>query len=98
MTDAMDLDEFRIALDAWLDEHAAALAPEHEGLGHLDDQMAHLSKVKRMAYDAGWMRWGWPERVGGLGGLPLLRAYLGEALMARDLVGPGIYSMTEVLV
>ena len=59
--------------------------------------MAHLSLVKRRTFDAGWMRWGWPERVGGLGGSTLLRAYLGEALTARDLVEPGIYSMTEVL-
>ena len=35
--------------------------------------------------------------VGGLGGSTLLRAYLGEALTSRDLVEPGIYSMTEVL-
>jgi alkylation response protein AidB-like acyl-CoA dehydrogenase len=93
----MELDDFRTKLDAWLDEHAGALAPDHAGLGTLDDQMRQLSKVKRMAYDAGWLRWGWPERVGGLGGSPLLRAYLGEALMARDIVEPGIYSMTEVL-
>jgi alkylation response protein AidB-like acyl-CoA dehydrogenase len=93
----MDLDEFRTTLDAWLDEHAAALAPDHDGLGTLDEQMAQLSKVKRLAYDAGWMRWGWPDRVGGLGGSPLLRAYLGEALTSRDLVEPGLYSMTEVL-
>ena len=59
--------------------------------------MAHLSRVKRATYDAGWMRYGWPERVGGLGGSPLLRAYLGEALTGRDLVEPGLYSMTEVL-
>ena len=59
--------------------------------------MAQLAKVKRLTYDAGWMRWGWPERVGGFGGSTLLRAYLGEALTARDLVEPGIYSMTEVL-
>ncbi|MCB1013890.1 MAG: acyl-CoA dehydrogenase family protein [Acidimicrobiales bacterium] len=93
----MDLATFRAELDAWLDEHEGELAADHEGLGTLDDQMAHLSKVKRLAYDAGWMRWGWPERVGGLGGSPLLRAYLGEALTSRDLVEPGIYSMTEVL-
>jgi alkylation response protein AidB-like acyl-CoA dehydrogenase len=43
------------------------------------------------------MRWGWPERVGGLGGSTLLRAYLGEALTSRGLVEPGIYSLTEVL-
>jgi len=93
----MDLDAFRLALDSWLDEHAGELAPAHVGLGTLDDQMVQLSKVKRMTYDAGWMRYGWPERVGGLGGSPLLRGYLGEALTARDLVEPGIYSMTEVL-
>ncbi|HVT21915.1 MAG TPA: acyl-CoA dehydrogenase family protein [Mycobacteriales bacterium] len=90
----MDLAEFRRALDAWLDEHAAELTPS----GHdLDAAMAHLSKVKRLAYDAGWMRHGWPDRVGGLGGSPLLRGYLGEALTARGFVEPGIYSMTEVL-
>ena len=93
----MDLATFRVELDAWLDEHEGELAADHEGLGTLDEQMAHLSKVKRLAYDAGWMRWGWPERVGGLGGSALLRAYLGEALTTRDLVEPGIYSMTEVL-
>lgn len=92
----MELDEFRAGLDAWLDEHEATLA-RPDGIEHLDDQMVRLSKVKAAAYDAGWMRWGWPERVGGLGGSTLLRAYLGEALTARDLVEPGIYSMTEVL-
>ena len=91
----MDLDTFRTALDAWLDEHAAELAPDG---GHtLDDEMAQVDKVKRLTFDAGWMRWGWPELVGGLGGSNLLRAYLGEALTARDLVDPGGWSMTEVL-
>ena len=93
----MDLPEFRDALDRWLDDNAADLAADHESRATLDGQMAHLSAVKRRAYDAGWMRWGWPERVGGLGGSNLLRAYLGEALTARDLVEAGIYSMTEVL-
>ncbi len=93
----MDLDEFRTTLDAWLTDHEAELAPAPEAHDTLDAQMAQLSKVKRLAHDAGWMRWGWPERVGGLGGSALLRAYLGEALTVRDLVEPGIYSMTEVL-
>jgi alkylation response protein AidB-like acyl-CoA dehydrogenase len=93
----MELAEFRDSLDRWLDEHAGELAADHVGVGTLDEQMAHLDKVKRLTYDAGWMRWGWPERVGGFGGSTLLRAYLGEALTARDLVEPGIYSMPEVL-
>jgi alkylation response protein AidB-like acyl-CoA dehydrogenase len=59
--------------------------------------MAQLAKVKRLAYDAGWMRWGWPERVGGLGGSPMLRTELGAALAARDLADPGLFSLIEVL-
>jgi alkylation response protein AidB-like acyl-CoA dehydrogenase len=93
----VELDEFRSSLDRWLDEHEPELAAGHAGVGTLDEQMAHLSQVKRLTFDAGWMRWGWPEDVGGLGGSTLLRAYLGEALTSRDLVEPGIYSMTEVL-
>ena len=93
----MDLTSFRTALDHWLDDHARVLAPEQPGHRTLDDQMAQLATVKRLGYDAGWMRWGWPERVGGLGGSPILRAYLGEALMARGIVEPDVYSMTEVL-
>jgi len=93
----MDLAAFRKGLDDWLAEHDRDLAPEHEGLGTLDERVAQLAKVKRRCFDAGWMRWGWPERVGGLGGSPILRAYLGEALTARDIVEPDVYSMTEVL-
>ncbi len=100
MTDSDDsgeLAEFRQSLDAWLDDQTPALAPAFEGAGTLDEQMAQLGRVKQCAFDAGWMRAGWPERVGGLGGSTLARAYLGEALTARDLVEPGLYSMTEVL-
>jgi alkylation response protein AidB-like acyl-CoA dehydrogenase len=93
----MDLDAFRKALDSWLDENDEELRASPAGGGNLRDEMAHLSKVKRLTYEAGFMRWGWPERVGGLGGSTMLRAYLGEALTARDLIEPGIYSMTEVL-
>jgi len=94
----VELEEFRAGVDAWLDEAVGELAPGFVGAGTLDEQMAQLSKVKRLAFDAGWMRWGWPEAVGGLGGSSLLRGYLGEALTARDLIEPGLYSMTEVLV
>lgn len=93
----MDLDEFRKGLDDWLDERQSDLAPDHEAPATLEQDLAQLARVKRAGFEAGWMRWGWPERVGGLGGSPVLRAYLGEALMLRDLVPPGGYSMTEVL-
>jgi alkylation response protein AidB-like acyl-CoA dehydrogenase len=93
----VELADFKMAVDRWLDEHGAELEPEFEGIGTLDEQMTQLRKIMRLGYDAGFTRWGWPERVGGLGGSNLLRAYLGEALTARDLVEPGNYSMPEVL-
>jgi alkylation response protein AidB-like acyl-CoA dehydrogenase len=91
----MELEEFRNGLDDWLDRNAEALTPS--GYGDLDAEMAHLATVRRLTYDADWARWGWPTQVGGLGGSTLLRAYLGEALTARGMVEPGIYSMTETL-
>ena len=62
----MEIDEFRASVDAWLQQNERALAPDHPDSESLDDQMAQLAKVKRLAYEAGWMRWGWPQRVGGL--------------------------------
>ena len=76
----MELSRFKAEVEAWLDTNESALARPFAGMGTLDEQMAQLRKVMRMAYDAGFMRMGWPERVGGLGGSNLLRAYLGEAL------------------
>jgi alkylation response protein AidB-like acyl-CoA dehydrogenase len=93
----MELDEFRSSLDLWLDRNLVDLTPQHSPAPNLDEQVAHLATVKRLTYDAGWMRWGWPEWISGFGGSTLLRAYLGEALTSRDLVEPGIYSMTETL-
>ncbi len=93
----MDIDEYRAAFDAWLDDNREQLAPAYEGKGTLDEQMAQIAKVKRLAFDADFGRWGWPERVGGLGGSTLFRAYLQEAVTARDLVEPGLFSMQEVL-
>ena len=92
----MEIDEFRAGLDRWLDEHEAELAPRSP-VRSLDDEMEQLNRVRGLVFDAGWARFGWPERVGGLGGSVLLRGYLGEALTARDLVEPGLYSMPEVM-
>jgi alkylation response protein AidB-like acyl-CoA dehydrogenase len=93
----MELAAFRTSLDDWLDGHADELAPTFAGGGTLDEKMAQIAKVRRLAFEAGWARWGWPVAVGGLGGSTLLRAYLSEAVTTRDLVEPGLYSMPEVL-
>ena len=89
--------DFRSQLHAWLDAHAAELAPRYVAPGTLDEQVAQMQRVKGILFDAGWMRQGWPERVGGLGGSPVFRTELGAALAARDLADPGLFSLIEVL-
>jgi alkylation response protein AidB-like acyl-CoA dehydrogenase len=93
----MDITDFRAELRAWLDEHRDEVAPSFDPPGTLDEQVAQMQRVKSLTYDAGWMRYGWPERVGGLGGAPMLRAELGATLAGLDLVNPGLFSLIEVL-
>jgi alkylation response protein AidB-like acyl-CoA dehydrogenase len=94
---ARPIAEFRADLNAWLDAHHDELAPAYVMPGTLDEQIAQMQRVKSILFDAGWMRCGWPERVGGLGGSPMLRTELGAALAARDLTDPGLFSLIEVL-
>ena len=93
----MDIAEFRAGLNGWIDEHLSELEPKFEPPGTLDEQLAQMQRVKSVLYDAGWMRYGWPERVGGLGGSPMFRTELGAALTARDLTDPGLFSLIEIL-
>jgi alkylation response protein AidB-like acyl-CoA dehydrogenase len=93
----LEVAEYRTALARWLDEHHDELAPRYPPPGTLDEHIAQMQRVKGVLYEAGWMRCGWPERVGGLGGSPMLRTELGAALAGRDLADPGLYSLVEVL-
>jgi alkylation response protein AidB-like acyl-CoA dehydrogenase len=91
------LASYRAELHAWLDANHGALAPRYCPPGTLDDHVAQMQRVKSILFEAGWMQLGWPERVGGRGGPPMLRTELGAALAARDLVDPGLFSLIEVL-
>jgi alkylation response protein AidB-like acyl-CoA dehydrogenase len=88
---------YRARLTAWLDEHRAELAPPFDPPGTVDDHIAQMQRVKAVLYRAGWMQYGWPERVGGRGGSAMLRTELGAALAGRDWVDPGLHSLIEVL-
>ncbi len=94
---AIGLAEYRAELHRWLDAQHAELAPRYSPPGTLDDQIAQMQRVKRVLFEAGWMQFGWPERVGGRGGSPMLRTELGAAIAGRDLTDPGLFSLIEVL-
>jgi alkylation response protein AidB-like acyl-CoA dehydrogenase len=93
-TDVPTVAEFRSQLVAWLDEHDLTPPAGDHSLGAHHAQHA---RVLGALYDAGWMRWGWPESAGGLGGPMILRAIVGEEVVGRRLDEPGPYSMLEVL-
>jgi len=89
----MNVEQFRADLRAWLDNNDLTPRPDHSLEGHI----RQLARVHRALYDAGWMRYGWPTEVGGLGGSVVLRAIVGEEVVGRRLAEPGPYSMVEVL-
>ncbi|MFV1365100.1 acyl-CoA dehydrogenase family protein [Mycolicibacterium elephantis] len=95
MSDALfDPATFRTALRDWLD--ANDLTPP-AGDNSLEAHQAQHLRVLKALYDAGWMRYGWPESAGGLGGPDILRAIVGEEVVGRGLDHPGPYSMLDVL-
>ena len=89
--------EFRDAVVAWIDTRRSELEPPYRDHGSTEELLSHQRRVQQLLFDHGFMRWGWPVEVGGLGGSPLFRAVLGEELTGRGLVHSAAYSMTEVL-
>ncbi len=89
--------EFRDAVVAWIDARRSELEPPYCDHGSTEELLSHQRRVQQLLFDHGFMRWGWPVEVGGLGGNPLFRAVLGEELTGRGLVHSAAYSMTEVL-
>ena len=91
------LEDFRCEFVAFIEANLDALTPSYAGHGTTDELLAHQRGVQQLLFEHGWMRWGWPTEVGGLGGTPLFRAVLGEELTARGLVHSAAWSMPEVL-
>jgi alkylation response protein AidB-like acyl-CoA dehydrogenase len=94
MSELFDPATFRTALQKWLDENDLTPPP---GDDSLDAHQAQHLRVLKALYDAGWMRYGWPESAGGLGGPDILRAIVGEEIIGRRIDHPGPYSMLDVL-
>ena len=94
---AEGLQTFRIDLVAWLDEHADALQVLSPGDG-LTEDAARTRHNQRVLWSAGWLRYGWPESVGGLGGPPMLRAVVVEEATVRNLLYETMFAVAEVLV
>jgi alkylation response protein AidB-like acyl-CoA dehydrogenase len=83
-------------LRAWLDQNAGSLVPRSEG-ADLVEEVARTRKNQAQLWDAGWLRYGWPPSVGGLGGSALLRAAVAEEVASRGLCYDSLFAIAEVL-
>ena len=96
---ADDLDAYRAALGAWLDAHDAVLERQR---GFHSPEFAAISERQRelqsALFDAGWVLWGWPTDVGGLGGDARHRGTLYDELCVRRVPVPESYYTLETLV
>jgi alkylation response protein AidB-like acyl-CoA dehydrogenase len=86
-----------------LDAFDDALTASAEQLAHLrepsvdsDQQTAHSAELLGWLYQGGWVRWGWPEDVGGFGGSATIRCQIYERLALRGYVIPDHLYVLEV--
>ncbi|MDJ0097090.1 acyl-CoA dehydrogenase family protein [Gordonia alkanivorans] len=91
------VDEARTGFRSWLDDNRESLAEFRETGGELTEVFERLGRLQRMLYDAGWIRLGWLESAGGLGGRPILRAIISEELAAAGYPPPFSFATQEVL-
>ncbi|WP_028852194.1 acyl-CoA dehydrogenase family protein [Thermocrispum municipale] len=91
------VDEVRVAFQQWLADNAAELAPFKHLSTQVDEVFAALSRLQKLLYSAGWIRLGWPDEVGGLGGPQVLRAVVSEELAAAGYPPPFSFGTQEVL-
>jgi alkylation response protein AidB-like acyl-CoA dehydrogenase len=96
---ARDLDAYRAAFREWLDEHESLLAPQRTVHSHDFSEVTRRQRAFQVAlFDDGWVRYGWPESIGGLGGDARHRGSLYDALVARGVPVPEAYYTLETLV
>lgn len=91
------LADHRSRLQAWVARHADELGHFATLPADMDEQFDQLRRFQRLLYDEGWLRWGWPEEFGGLGGSVALRGVTAEELTAAGYPPSISFGMMEVL-
>jgi alkylation response protein AidB-like acyl-CoA dehydrogenase len=82
---------------AWLRDHDEDLAAFCELPTDVDAVFATLSRLQHLLFNAGWIRLGWEEDLGGLGGPMALRGVVSEELAAAGYPPPFSFGTQEVL-
>jgi alkylation response protein AidB-like acyl-CoA dehydrogenase len=91
------LELFRDAFCDWLTAHEAELAPLMRAYPDFGERVQMARRMRRVLFDAGWGRYGWPSRFGGLGGSILLRGIVHEELTRCGWTGPANFEHLEII-
>ncbi len=92
-----ELAVFRDAFRAWLSSAQDCLAPLMQPKPDFDERVLAAQQMRRLLFDADWGRYGWPTRVGGLGGSILHRGIVHEELTQRGWPGPANFEHLEII-
>src|SRR5215207_9774876 len=94
----LELDAFRAAFAGWLDEHDTLLIRQREFFSlDLIDVATVQQEFQEELFAGGWVRYGWPDALGGLGGDARHRAALYDELGRRRVPIPESYLTIETL-
>jgi alkylation response protein AidB-like acyl-CoA dehydrogenase len=85
------------AFDDALTSSTDLLAPLRRPASGLAAQLANSQRLMNWLYDGGWVRWGWPEDVGGFGGSSTIRCEILERLALRGYEIPHHLQVLEVV-
>jgi alkylation response protein AidB-like acyl-CoA dehydrogenase len=95
---ADDVDAFRAAFARWLDDNEVLLATQRRLHSTEWVEVARGQAALQAAlFDAGWVRYGWPEELGGSGGDARHRGSVYDALEERRVPVPEAYWLLETL-
>jgi alkylation response protein AidB-like acyl-CoA dehydrogenase len=96
---ATDLHAYRAEFGEWLDDNESLLARQR-GVHSRDfvDVVRTQRELQAALFEAGWVRYGWPETMGGLGGDARHRGSMYDALVERSVPVPEGYYTLETLI
>lgn len=83
---------------AWLAENAAALEVHRAPLECFDDRVEQLKDFQRVLFEAGWVRYGWPRELEGLGGSELHRAAVYGALADAGYPPRSVFEHLDIII
>ena len=97
LTVPSSVEECRTAFREWLEANRAALEEFRDPGSQVDEVFSRLRRLQQLLYEAGWIRLGWDQSVGGLGGNAIMRSIVSEELAAAGYPPPFSFATQEVL-